>query len=141
MPFDYYYEIYQLLLEDNPGYGDIANTLPKKMFSGKVASTRKGIFFCYELPTKRADGTWSDGDGWYRWYLLDPETGNISDDAHEIWKAIRCAKEESRVLTIGEEAFSEAKKKVDSYIKKNYLRLVQAPINEKQRLVTWMQLA
>ena len=132
---------YQLLLEDNPGYGDIVNTLPKKMFSGKVASTRKGIFFCYELPTKRADGTWSDGDGWYRWYLLDPETGNISDDAHEIWKAIRCAKEESRVLTIGEEAFSEAKKKVDSYIKKNYLRLVQAPINEKQRLVTWMQLA
>ena len=45
------------------------------------------------------------------------------------------------MLTIGEEAFSEAKKKVDSYIKKNYLRLVQAPINEKQRLVTWMQLA
>ena len=131
---------YQQLLMDNPGYSDLVQDMPKKMYSGKLSSTRKGIFFCYELPTKRADGTWSDGDGLYRWYLLDPESGKISDDTYEIWKAIKCAKEEARVVTITEETFNEARKKVDSFIKKDYLRAVQAPVGEKQRLVTWIQL-
>ncbi|SFG84186.1 helicase-related protein [Oribacterium sp. WCC10] len=132
---------YQKLIEENPGYEDAVLDMPKKMFSGKKASTRKGIFFCYELPTKRADGTWSHGDGWYRWYYLDPENGNITDDTYEIWKAIRCNKDEARVLTICEETFTDSKKKMDSYIKKNYLRAVQAPLGEKPRLVTWMELA
>lgn len=131
---------YQQLLEDNPDYVELVKTMPKKMFSGKVASIRKGIFFCYELPTKRADGTWSNGDGWYRWYLYDPDANKVIDDVHEIWKSVMCQREEKRVLSIGEEGFSEAKKKMDAYIKKTYLRAVQAPLGEKQRLVTWMQL-
>lgn len=131
---------YQKLLEDNPEYTDLVIGMPKKMFSGRLASTRKGVFFCYELPTKRADGTWTDGDGLYRWYLIDPSMKTISDDTHEIWKAIKCNEDESRVLTLGEEEFIELRKQMDSYIKKSYLRLVQAPIGQKARLVTWMQL-
>lgn len=131
---------YQKLLEDNPGYFELVSEMPKKMFSGQLASTRKGVFFCYELPTKRADGTWTDGDGLYRWYLIDPKTNTISEDTHEIWKAIKCVNSEARVLTIGEEEFDELRKKMDSYIKKSYLRLVQAPLGQKARLVTWMQL-
>ena len=131
---------YQELLAANPGYADTVQTLPKKLYSGKAATTRKGIFFCYELPLKRPDGTWTDGDGLYRWYLLDPESGNITTQNYEIWKAIQCEKEEPRVLAITEDGFSAARKAVDAYIKKNYMRAVQAPMGVRPRLVTWMQL-
>lgn len=131
---------YQELLAQNDGYEDLVLTLPKKMYSGKLASTRKGFFFCYELPTKRVDGTWSDGDGIYRWYLLDPENNTITDQTYEIWKAIQCDKDEARYLSLKQDKFDELKKKVDTHIKKNYLRAVQAPIGVKPRLVTWIQL-
>ena len=44
------------------------------------------------------------------------------------------------VLVRDEEEFATAKKKIEDYLKKNYLRRVQAPIGVKPRLVTWMQL-
>ena len=131
---------YQQLLEDNPGYEELLSSMPKKMYSGKLASTRKGYFFCYELPTKRSDGTWSDGDGLYRWYLVDMDNNVIIDQTYEIWKAIFCEKEETRVLTVTEDNFKAAKKKIDAHIKKDYMRAVQAPLGVKPRLVTWMQL-
>ena len=131
---------YQELLAAYPDYADTVQTMPKKMHSGKMASTRKGIFFCYELPLKRTNGTWTDGDGLYRWYLLDPKTGNVSAQTYEIWKAIQCAEDEPRVLSVTKEEFTAAKKTMDSYLKKNYMRAVQAPIGVKPRLVTWMQL-
>ena len=131
---------YQDLLAENPGYSDIVPTLPKKMFSGKTASTRKGYFFCYELPTKRADGTWSNGDGLYRWYMVDPETSMVTDSVYEIWKAIECPREEPRLLSTTEEIFVVVRKIVDNHIKKSYMRAVQAPLGVKPRLVTWMQL-
>ena len=131
---------YQQLLEDNPDYEELLPLMPKKMYSGKLASTRKGYFFCYELPTKRSDDTWSDGDGLYRWYLVDMDNNVITDQTYEIWKAILCEKDEPRVLTVTEDDFKVAKKKIDAHIKKNYMRAVQAPIGIKPRLVTWMQL-
>lgn len=131
---------YQQLLEDNPNYAEEVMSLPRKMHSGKIASTRKGYFFCYELPSKRADGTWSDGDGTYRWYIVDQQNDKITEQTYEIWKAIMCAKDELRVVATTEDEFREVQKKVLAYIKKNYLRAVQAPINANPRLVTWMEL-
>lgn len=131
---------YQDLLTENPDYESTVNLLPKKMFSGKAVSTRAGYFFCYELPTKRLDGTWTDGDGLYRWYMLDPESGNISEQIYEIWHAIKCSVEEPRKLNITEDDFGKARKALDSYIKKTYMRAVQAPLGVKPRLVTWMQI-
>ena len=131
---------YQQLLEANPDYEELLPSMPKKMYSGKLASTRKGYFFCYELPTKRSDDTWSDGDGLYRWYLVDMDNNVIIDQTYEIWKAILCEKEEPRILTVTEDDFKVTKKKIDAHIKKNYMRAVQAPIGVKPRLVTWMQL-
>ena len=130
---------YQEILSENPNYEEIVQELPKKMYSGKIASTKKGYFFCYELPTKKADGTWSDGDGLYRWYWLD-EDENVSEEPYEIWKAIKCDASEARVMTVTEEEFSDVRKKINAYIKRTYLRAVQAPISKKPRLVTWMQL-
>ena len=132
---------YQDLLAANPGYDDTVLTLPKKMHSGKSASTRSGYFFCYELPTKRSDGSWSDGDGLYRWYMVDPTTGDIYDQVYEIWKAIQCEPDEARKLNTTEEDFAEVRKKIESYIKKSYMRAVQAPVGVKPRLVTWMQMS
>lgn len=131
---------FQALLAENPDYPEIVSSMPKKMYSGKIASTRKGIFFCYELPVKRTDGTWSDGDGLCRWCLLDPENGKVTEQTYEIWKAIECEKEEPRVMAITEESFSAARKMMDAYLKKNYMRAIQAPLGVKPRLVTWMQL-
>lgn len=131
---------YQQLLLDNFGYEDYVSQLPKKMYSGKLASTRKGVFFCYELPTKRSDGTWSDGDGLYRWYLLDYENDIVTDQTYEIWKAIQCEAEEPRYVSIEEEQFVAFRKRMESYIKKSYMRAIQAPLGIKPRLVTWMQL-
>ena len=132
---------YQDLLAANPNYDETVLTLPKKMHSGKATSTRSGYFFCYELPTKRADGSWSDGDGLYRWYMLDPASGDVYDQVYEIWKAIKCEPEEARKLQTTEEDFAEVRKKIESFIKKSYMRAVQAPLGVKPRLVTWMQIS
>lgn len=131
---------YQELMVQNPDYIEQIKELPKKMFSGKVASTRKGYFFCYELPNKRADGSWSDGDGIYRWYYVDPETKAISEDMYEIWTAVKCEREESRAFNATEDQFNNVRKMVDNYIKKNYLKAIQAPVGKKGKLVTWLQM-
>lgn len=131
---------YQDLMITNPEYDKRVEMLPKKMYSGKLGTTRAGIFFCYELPTKRADGLWTDGDGLYRWYLLDPATNDIAENTYEIWKAILCEKEEARYLSVTEEQFREFRKTIEKHIKNTYLKSVQAPLEVKPRLVTWMQL-
>lgn len=132
---------YQQLMIDNPDYPNLVADLPQKMFSGKIASTRKGYFFCYELPIKKSDGSWSNGDGMYRWYLLNPEDGSVTDQTYEIWKAIECSVTEPRVVTIDDDQFTSIKKVIEAHIKKNYMRQVQAPVGIKARLVTWMQLS
>lgn len=131
---------YQELLAANPDYPNIAETLPKKMYSGKQAPTFNGFFFCYELPMKRTDGTWTNGDGWYRWYMHDPETGRVLESAYDIWKAIQCEPDEPRKLHTDEAGFVAARKAIETHIKKNYMRSVQAPLGIRPRLVTWMEL-
>ena len=131
---------YQELLSNNPDYENTVIGLPKKMFSGKFSSEVKGYFFCYELPVKRADGSWSNGDGLYKWFILDVATGNVLQQTFEIWNAIKCPPEEPRVFATTEIDFSEKKKTIENFIKKSYLRVVQAPVGVKPRLVTWMQI-
>ena len=131
---------YQELLTIQPDYPDLVESMPKKMYSGKQASTFTGFFFCYELPMKRTDGTWTNGDGWYRWYMLDPETNKVIDSTYDIWKAIQCTPEEPRKIHTDEAGFAAARKVIENHIKKNYMRTVQAPLGVRPRLVTWMEL-
>ncbi len=131
---------YQELLANNPNYESEIALLPKKMFSGKLSENAKGYFFCYELPVKKANGDWSNGDGLYRWYLLDSTSGTVIQQPYEIWNAIKCNPETERLLAVTEDTFSEYRKIIESYIKKSYMRAVQAPAGIKPRLVTWMQL-
>ena len=131
---------YQDLMIANPDYDKTVEMLPKKMYSGRLSVSRSGLFFCYELPTKRADGTWSDGDGLYRWYLIDPITNDITENAYEIWKAIQCDPTEARYLSITEDQFKEIRETMKKHIKNSYMKSVQAPLDVKPRLVTWMQI-
>ena len=130
---------YQDLMKKNPDYEKEVLALPKKIYSGKAAS-HKACFFCYELPTKLANGEWSNGNGLYRWYLLEVNTGTISEQIYDIWNIIKCESSEKRVLTISEDEFKASRKTVEDYIKKSYMRAIQAPIGIKPRLVTWMEL-
>ena len=131
---------YQELMKKHPEYEDALSELPRKMYSGKRSGGSKGFFFCYELPTKLANGEWSNGNGLYRWYFLDGDTGTISEKTYDIWRLIRCDENEPRVVTATEEHFAQARKKAEDYIKKSYMRSVQAPLGVKPRLVTWLEL-
>ncbi len=132
---------YQELMAANPDYEKLVPQLPAKMFSGKLASTRKGVFFCYELPTMNANGDWSEpGEGMFRWYLLDSTDSSVCEAAYEIWKAILCEPEEPRLVHTDQEEFAEKRRLVERYIKQTYLRSITAPIGVKARLVTWMEL-
>ena len=132
---------YQDLMEENPEYENIVNSLPRKIYSGKGMSDVSGFFFCYELPTKRADGQWTDGDGIYRWYFLKDCDNQIAEQVYDIWKLIQCTPNTNRVLDTTEEEFSLKRKVVESHIKKTYMRAIQAPLGVKIRLVTWMKLS
>lgn len=130
---------YQKLMTENPEYEDKVCKLPKKMFSGKF-SQNKGLFFCYNLPIKKMDGTWSDGDGRTVWYTISTDTMEIVDNTYQIWQTIRCEQSEQRAVAISPEDFAECKKKIESYINRTYMRSIQAPIGIKPKLITWMQL-
>lgn len=131
---------FQSIMDNIPNYKVIYDALPKKIYSGKVSAGFKGLFFCYELPNKRLDGTWTNGDGIYRWYLLNSESGEINEHIYEIWKVVETIPTENRCMTISVEEFNAARKTMNDYLKRNYMRNIQAPIGVKPRLITWMQL-
>ena len=132
---------YQKLMLENPDYEETVKSLPKKMFSGKNCDAKKGFFLCYELPSKKADGSWTpSGEGFYKWYYLDPQTEDIDDDVNDIWKMIKSVKNTERTLTISESEFSNIKKIIDAYIRNSYMKSINAQIGVKPQLVTWLQL-
>jgi hypothetical protein len=132
---------YQKLMQENPNYENTIKTLPQKIFSGKNNQVNKGFFFCYELPSKHPDGTWTNpGEGFYKWYLLNPETEDVEEQTYDIWSLIKSEKDTQRVLTITESDFSNMKKLMDAHINKTYMKAIQAPIGIKPILTTWMQL-
>lgn len=131
---------YQKLMAAHPQYATEVAHLPKRMYSGKNAATRQGIFFCYELPIKKSDGSWSHGDGLYRWYFLDTAQQIIIAHSYQIWQLIKCSENEKRSLTISEDGFKTAKKKIEKHIKDSYMKRIQAPLGINFRLVSWMQL-
>jgi len=132
---------FQKLMQENPNYEDTVKTLPQKIFSGRNSQLNKGFFFCYELPSKHPDGTWTNsGEGFYKWYLLNPKTEDVEEQTYDIWSLIKSEKDTLRVLTITESDFSNMKKIMDAHINKSYMKAIQAPIGIKPILTAWMQL-
>lgn len=132
---------YQRLMKENPNYDNDIKMLPKKIFSGKAGETSRGFFFCYELPSKRPDGTWTEsGEGFYKWYFYNTETGDVFEQPYEIWRLIQSEKNTPRVFTMEESDFIPIRKSVEAHINKSYMKAIQAPIGIKPRLSEWMQL-
>lgn len=131
---------YRQLLKDNPGYVDNVKNLPAKMYSGKASSQLNGVFFCYELPVKKSDGSMAE-EGMYKWFVLDPAAKTVSENVGAIWRAIRCEKNEPRIVTIAHDDFSTIRKLMEKHIRNTYLKKIQAPLGTAPRLVTWLQLA
>ena len=130
---------FQNLMRENANYDLAVNSLPSMMFSGKSYIDKKGVFFCYVLPTKSPEGEWSTEKGVCHWYHVN-EDGTISDRMYELWKEVESNINTPRELTITSEKFKEARKLIESHIRKTYLRMVQAPVGVHPRLVTWMQI-
>jgi hypothetical protein len=137
---------YQRLMAENPGYENTVKTMPQKIYSGKAGKTGKGFVFCYELPGKDPDGSWTaPGNGFYKWYFVDSaDTGEepaaISEQTYDIWELIRCGKDTVRLLSAGNTDFAVIRKTIESHINRSYMKAIQAPVGVKPRLVTWMEL-
>ncbi len=72
--------------------------------------------------------------------MIDPDTSIITEQTYEIWKAIQCEPETSRLVNVSEEQFKNVRKSIEGYIRNGYLKAIQAPLTIKPKLVTWMQL-
>jgi hypothetical protein len=137
---------YQRLMAENPGYEETVKTIPQKIHSGKSGETGKGVFFCYELPGKNPDGSWTaPGKGFYKWYFADPanageEPAAISEQTYDIWELIRSGKETARTLSVSDADFAAIRKTVESHINRSYMKAIQAPVGVKPRLAAWMEL-
>ncbi|MDQ0195735.1 helicase-related protein [Paenibacillus wynnii] len=131
---------YQSLMQEYPDYASRYVQLPKKIFSGKISSERKGIFFCYELPNKKVDGSWTSGDGFYKWFIFDTQSNEVNEHVFEVWKTIQSQLKDNRILTVTNGEFTSIRKKIEIYINKSYMRNIQAPIGIKPRLAGWMEL-
>jgi len=127
-------------------YPDLEGRLadfPLRVFSGRehpVADTR-GVFFCYTLPAKNlATDQWDGEAGFTRWYLYDPETESILEDAEQINAIIQSDPETPRRCKMTLESLAAIRKKVERHITNTYLKSVQAPAGVKPVIKAWMEL-
>ena len=134
----------QRILAEDPDLEGRLNHFPNRVFSGKEAPQpdARGVFFCYARPAKDSEtGEWTTEAGDVKWYLYDLATENVIEDPGEIIELIRSTPQTPRVCRAGQETLTDVRKKMDAYIKKNYLRKVQAPVGVKPILKAWMELS
>ena len=134
---------YQQLLQDNPDLAGYLTGLPGGIFSGRKrpAKGSRGIFFCYGLPAlDKETGVFTEEAGTTRWYLYDIDREKIFEEPREIVESIRSRPNTPRRCTTKEETLLEIRGKVLKHIKNTYLKRVDAPVDVKPLLKTWMDL-
>lgn len=134
--------LYRDLLNAHPGLEEKLAAMPRRIFSGKLHPVQgaRTVFFCYQLPGPDADGNWSLETGSTQWYLLDLGSGNITSDAEAINRVVRCETETPRVCITPQADLVEARKKVEFYLKDEYMKPRQAPVGVKPVLKAWLEL-
>lgn len=141
---------YQRLLAAHPDLPERLQALPGRVFSGKVhlQPGTHAVFFCFALPGKDNNlsvlelesEAWTVAAGHTVWLLLDLQSGKVLDDAAAIDAVIHSKPETPRSCHIAQTILSEARIKVEKYLKNGYLRQVQAPVGVAPKLVAWMEL-
>jgi superfamily II DNA/RNA helicase len=119
-----------------------------------TAHPKKGLFCCYRMPIVvgaaptnlfeqkfESSEQHPDRSGEVRWYFIDAETGQVSEDLSLVWTAIRCTADTKRRVEKGVTGLADARKAIEKHIKNTYLRDVQAAVNDKPVLLAWMEIA
>jgi len=132
------------LLAEHPDLEQRLSGFPNRIFSGKESPKpdTRAVFFCYARPAEDPEsGEWTIEAGDTKWYLYDLATEKVIEEPGEIIEFIRSTPETPRVCKTDQETLVAIRKKMDAYIKKNYLRKVQAPVGVKPILKAWMELS
>lgn len=138
---------YQELCRKYPELRTQWKAMPTRTVSGKLGEGRFA-FFCYSIPgyniVADKDGdrhVWTHEGGDRRWYLFNFEDETIFDQTSEmleIHSTIECDPSEERVLNIGQDRLSVARKKVEEHIFNSVMRPMQMPRGVTPILVCWM---
>ena len=137
---------YQQLVQDYPELAEQARGMPLRVFSGKAydpapSPGARAVFFCYRLPVKDVTtGEWTTEAGFTRWYLYHMATGEIEDDATNIFGFIQSEPETPRHTLTPKPDLIEIRKKLDKHVRNTYLKKVQAPAGVECTLLAWMEL-
>jgi len=133
---------YRDLLNRQPGLEERLAGLPLRVFSGKrhPLAGAKAVFFCYRLPGPDVSGEWNLETGSAQWYLFDLASGNILEDAEAINRLIKSEPETARQCLIPPPSLIEARKKVEAFIKDEYMKPRQAPAGLRPVLKAWLEL-
>jgi hypothetical protein len=137
-------ELRQILI-DHPDLEARLADLPNRVFSGREAASRRGVFFCYALPGRTTDSAgdlvWDDDSArQVRWYFRDLNGGPVLDMAPAIAAHIRSDDATPRRIQTLRETLSAARSAVEKHITDGYLRQVQAPVGARPVLKAWMEL-
>lgn len=142
---------FQRLMQEHPDLAQRLNTLPGRLFSGKLhpSANSRAVFLCYALPAPAATtvdsstdaAAWSEETGFTQWYLYDLACERIETEPAAIIGTIRCTPETPRHCVAEKETLTEIRKKIEKHIKDTYLKKVQAPQGVKPTLKAWMELS
>ena len=143
---------YSRLLKEYPDLVQRLNNIPDKVFTGKEHPKpgTKAIFFCYALPipSLKSDTQaepkvpdWSGNETITQWYLYDLAGDKISENALDIFNAIKSEPQTPTHHSLPQQTLSEIRQKIEKRIKDTYLKQIQAPIGIKPKLKAWMELS
>jgi hypothetical protein len=134
--------VYRDLLAAHPDLEAKVAGMPLRLFSGKenLAGGTKAVFFCYQIPGPDRNGEWGLNTGAAQWFLYELESKKVIEDPDQINKVIKSEPGTPRRCTTSQELLVEARKEIDKFINKNYLRPRQAPIGQNPVLKAWMEL-
>ena len=138
----------QRISESHPELWRQLPGLPKRLFSGKDVNVKPplmhnrddeiiplkrtdhiGVFCCYRMPNNEV-----------KWYFYDAEMDQVEDKVKVFWPDIRCDIETARYTEEGPSGLRDALKKVEKHIQKHLMQ-IQAPMGEKPKLITWMEIS
>lgn len=136
---------FQHLLAKHSWLEERLQSLPLQIHSGRHFNEpdRKAVFFCYRLPAM--DVTTQEFTleaGSTRWYLVDRETGKITEAPIDaVAAAIRSEPETPRALSISQDEYLKTRRGLLKHIKNTYMRQLDMPIDApRPSLITWMEL-
>jgi superfamily II DNA or RNA helicase len=142
---------YQTLVRDHPGLAATLDSLPLKLFSGRIHPSpgTRAVFFCFRIPgpdKALLDGSdggprWSESAGYTVWLLLAREGESAATSPDAIADVIRSAPETPDTRVWSHEDLSKLRQAAERQLVRDHLRSLQAPLGVAPILKCWMELS